>query len=82
MLQLTYDQYPYENPYADVCVIDGGDLLYQTSWSQHKSYEDVCNGYEQYIERNFASKIVWVIFDGDDHYDSTKNEVHNRRDAG
>ena len=71
-----------DDPDAEVSIIDGGDLLYQTSWSQHNTYRDVCEGYVQYVAKNFTAKSVWIVFDGDTHADSTKNETHARRDVG
>ena len=71
-----------DNPYPDVAVIDGGDLLYKTSWTHCNMYNDVAEGYLKHIKDNFKSPVIWVVFDGDSPIDSTKGEAHCRRDGG
>ena len=71
-----------DNPYPDVAVTDRGDLLYKTSWTHYNTYNDVAEGYLKHIKDNFKNPVIWVVFDGDSHIDSTKGEAHCRRDGG
>ena len=70
------------DPCPDVYVIDGGDLLYHTSWNRQSTFEEVALNYLRYIGSNFTNCIVWIIFDGYSHKDSTKSEEHLRRYGG
>ena len=67
------------DPHADVSVIDGGDLLYHTSWKYQSTYEEIAATYLKFIEQNFKSKIIWVVFDGNTHKNSIKGDEHSRR---
>ena len=71
-----------QDPCPVVYVIDGGDLLYHTSWNRQSTYEEVALNYLRYIGSNFTNCIVWIIFDRDSHKDSTKSEEHLRRYGG
>ena len=70
------------NPNCAVSVIDGGHLLYQTSWVNSSTYNDVAVGYLKYIKTYFKNEEIWVVFDGYSHKDSTKTDAHTRRDSG
>ena len=70
------------NPCAKYCVIDGGDLIHQTSWAQINSYKEIADGYARYVKSNFRNEHIIVVFDEYSHQDSTKNDAHLRRDSG
>ena len=70
------------DPHADVSVIDGGDLLYHTSWKYQSTYEEIAATYLKFIEQNFKSKIIWVVFDGNTHENSTTGDEHFRQSLG
>ena len=72
----------FENPKCTSSVIDGGFLLYQTSWASCRTYKDVTDGYLKYVQSNYLHKKVWVVFDGYNHKDSTKSDTHLRRSDG
>ena len=71
-----------DDPGAEVSVIDGGNLLYQTSWIQHNTYGEVCEGNVRSVSNNFSSKSACVVIIGNTYADSTKNEKHTLRDNG
>ena len=70
------------DPHADASVIDGGDLLYHTSWKYQSTYEEIAATYLKFIEQNFKSKIIWVVFDGNTHKNSTKGDELSRQSLG
>ena len=61
----------------DVHVIDGGMVLYKTSWPKHITYKELCQHYVQDVRRNYGNSII--VFDG---YDSntTKGHAHVNRE--
>ena len=46
-------------------VIDGGFLLHRIVWPSKSTFEDLCDSYCRYTEKNYSSlRNVSVIFDG------------------
>ena len=70
------------NPNCTVSVIDGGHLLYQTSWVNCGTYKDVVAGYLKHTQSYLKNGEIWVVFDGYSHKDSTKTDAHMMRDSG
>ena len=71
-----------EDPDSDVCVIDGGDLLHKTLWVNQSTYADIAYGYVKYINKYFDRSTTFVVFDGYQHANSTKNHAQIRRENG
>ena len=71
-----------ECPALEVAVIDGGDLLFHTSWNSKDSYEEIAGKYLKYIRDHFKQTTIRVAFDGDSDPNSTKGEEHSRRGKG
>ena len=69
------------DPDAKVSIIDGGDLLYQTSLSQNNTYGDVCVSYVRYLAKKFTKNSISVVINVDTHVDPLKTETHACRDG-
>lgn len=71
-----------EAPNTNVAIIDGGDLLFKTTWDQTNTYKEISQKYVDYITVNFKENHVCIVFDGYSHEDSTKGEEHMLRGKG
>ena len=71
-----------ECPLTEVAVIDGGDLLYHTSWNSQHTYSEIVQKYLSYVKDNFKQANIVVVFDGNNDVNSTKGEEHFRKGKG
>ena len=71
-----------ECPALEVAVIDGGDLLFYTSWNSKDSCEEIAGKYLKYIRDHFNQTTICVVFDGDSDPNSTEGEGNSRRGKG
>ena len=67
-------------PSVDKYVIDGGWLLQQIPWRKGCKYEEICEDYVNFLERNFKKERC-VVFDGYPDF-TTKDSTHIRRTKG
>ena len=61
-------------------VLDGGSLLHRIPWTYASTFDTICEGYTNLIDRNYGTPIV--VFDGYVAGPTTKDATHDRRAKG
>ena len=62
-------------------VVDGGCLLQTVPWPATGSYNDVCELYIEYANKNYRPNVM-LLFDGYNNPESTKSAEQERRIIG